>query len=202
MKQIFISMTLVFGLQLGLSAAPDGPTPRIDLRGLGKGKNLLEFSKMYIFGTTKAKISYANWKWVKGKSYCIAYFFGAPASKWTLIGIQFTPSVSGTVKINLLAQPHKKGQNEQVVYYDQMKVTGAKLENASFENHKSLVPTGWKRSDLNNKHTVIAGVVSKPVKDGKYAVITTHDSRLIYNLRVKAGHKVIIEVWAYPKSGK
>jgi hypothetical protein len=202
MKQIIISITLAVGLQLGLSAAADGPTPRIDIKGLGKGKKLLEFSKMHVFGTVKAKVTYANWKWVKGKSYCLAYFFGAPAGKWTLVGTQFTPSISGTVQIKLLSQPRKKGQNEQVVYYDHLKVIGAKMENLSFEKHKDLVPTGWKQKDLKNRHTITAGIVSQPVKDGKYAVITTHDSRLIYNLKVEAGKKVIIEVWVYPKSGK
>jgi hypothetical protein len=196
-KPTILSMAMIVGLQLGLSAAP--AIPRIDIRGLGKGKHLLEFSKMYIFGTTKAKVSYANWKWVKGKSYYIAYFFAAPTGKWTLVGTQFTPSVSGTVQITLLAQPRRKGQSEQVVYYDQLKVIGAKLENLSFEKHHSLVPAGWKRIDLKNKHTISAGVVSKPVKEGKYAVRATHDSRLVHDLKVEAGKKVIIEVWVYLK---
>lgn len=194
-------MAIIVGLQTGITAAPirTTPIPRIDIKGLGKGKNLLEFSEMYVFGTTKAKVKYANWKGVKGKSYYISYFFGASAGNWILIGTQFTPTASGMVQISLMAQPGSKGQREKVVYFDQLTVIGAKLKNAEFEKHNSLIPTGWKRKYMKKKHNIVSGIVFKPVKNGKCAVQVSHDYCLTQTFKVTKGEKVIIEVWVYPK---
>jgi hypothetical protein len=171
-----------------------GVTPRIDLQG-SAGK--VQFSKLKVFGSDKSKISLARWKWVKGDSYAIAAFYGVKSKVWTRIGIKFTPTAGGDVKLMLLA--NRLRNKEGIVYYDNIEVSGAEIVNPDFEeiNSASGLPVMWKRMNLNKNVEIEASFFKGCKKSGNVSAQVHHDSRIYQLIKVNKGKPVIIEAWVY-----
>lgn len=186
-------LTTIFAIQ-SLYA---GTTPRIDLYGL-KGK--VQFKELKVFGSDKSKIQLARWKWVKGDSYALATFAGLQVNTWTQVGLKFTPTSTGKVRLLILGQPERN--REGIIYFDNLEVKGAELFNQDFEeiDPSRKLPILWKRQNIKKNVETLAGYSREYKKNGNISALVHHDSRLFQTIEVEKDKPVIIEVWVYFKS--
>ncbi|MDD5155463.1 MAG: hypothetical protein PHF11_03145 [Candidatus Omnitrophica bacterium] len=118
--------------------------------------------------------------------------------KWQKLWIEFTPSDSGSVFIELRGSNFtdlKKNRHE--VYFDEVVVEGkdAEINNGGFEKLDSKGnPAGWGYASSSK-----SGNINKnEAHSGKYSVLVWHDSPVIQKVAVKAGNKYKISAWVKP----
>jgi hypothetical protein len=192
MKLVKINLFIaaVFTVQM-LNAAT---TPRIDLQGL---KGEVQFKDLKTFGSDKSKITLAKWKWVKGDSYILASFIDLKSKVWTKVGLKFTPTSDGQVKLMLLG--NRERNREGIIYYDDLEVKGTNIINPDFEEidpGKNL-PIMWNRMNVMKGVEALAGFSREYKENANISALVHHDSRLYQIITVKKNKPVIIEAWVY-----
>lgn len=189
-----IQRLLFVAILYSISSLHAAVMPRIDIQGI-KGK--VEFKDLKVFGSNKAGIILARWKWIKGDSCAVATFRGLKTKTWTLIGLQFTPKTSGKVKLMLMA--NRNNYAEGVAYYDNLAIKGAELLNTDFEevDPSRKLPFQWHLMNLRKNREKLATYSSEFKKSGKVSALVYYESRLVQNFTVEKGKPVTIEVWVY-----
>lgn len=190
----YIKRSLPIILTLAVQTIYAVTTPRIDLQGI---KGEVQFKNLKVFGSDKAKIILARWKWVKGDSYALATFKGVKAKTWNKIGIKFTPANKGRVKLMLLGSYERS--REGIVYYDGLELQGADIANPDFEeiDSKTKLPLIWKRMNLKKNVETLACFSKKYKKSASISAQVHHDSRIYQIIEVEKDKPVIIEMWVY-----
>lgn len=196
MKSSASLLCSVFALILLVSAplrADESKTVRIDLNGETQG---VELSVDAASPGAMAK----NSEWRKDKArFWITASFPSRAEAWTEGSITFTPSVTGRVVV-ILKGPYVRqpggGARVVWVYFDDLRVTGARLANPGFEEVQGNRPVGWYRPPPPTGATVtpetMADLDATQPAEGKFCARVWHNSNLTQAMDVTAGQPVTL----------
>ncbi len=128
-----------------------------------------------------------------------------PADEWKQFEYNFTPEADGEVDIILMAQGHLNAAGDDHlplwVYFDEVRVEGAKLANGGFEELDAPGrPTGWRNGPPNGGWLIPD---EGSAFEGTNSVKVWHNGRWEQRVTVTAGEPVTITamVRAEPKPG-
>ena len=116
--------------------------------------------------------------------------------KWTTFTFSFIPQETGEVSINIMSDYSSQPGaalgiiNAHWIYYDNIRVSGAKLLNGNFDkiNKETNKPKGWICAPENVvKRTSKISTVS-----GSHMVKAWHNRRVIQTIKVRKGQKVTV----------
>jgi endoglucanase len=141
--------------------------------------------------------SLARMAWLPVAEQPLTYVAHWPIRHWTWsrVALSFVPQSNGTVSVDLLG-PWAQAQGTNVlarmeVLWDDVRATGAALENGSFESLADGAPLGW----ANPWGGDVVLLQNPPPPDGAHAVAAWHDRRLRQTLHVSAGVPVELSAW-------
>ncbi|MFA5156614.1 MAG: hypothetical protein WC532_04405 [Candidatus Omnitrophota bacterium] len=143
-------------------------------------------------GTNKTRYDYAHWLSPddQRKHWVVE---GEVGSQWEKLWIEFTPSASGYVLINLRGSYYEDIQeNHHDVWVDDCDVSGASIKNGDFE---MIDPTGkpayWGWNGTPDRY-VTDGSQSH---GGQCSVLVWHDIALVQKISVTAWQRYTISAW-------
>ena len=140
-------------------------------------------------GTNNKGLEPSNPGWVDGptKELFIVAIGGSMTKEWAAYGFSFIPDKDGTVLIKLMGP----WMSPVWLGYDNLVVTGAKLENLDFESvDKSGSLDGWASTPEN----LVAN--SAGAQSGKNFVRVAYDKMVVGKLTVTKGQEVTINFQA------
>ena len=165
-------------------AAAGPPQVRLDVIGVD------EMVPLKLLSASKdAKAAQATW--LPGEKKECFLFVEAPltADAWTETTLKFTPLKDGTLTLKLKGEFRKKGEEPVWVYYDDITVEGAELQNGNFEQDggkgRAAGWPQWKKGAEYVKNKSLA-------RTGNACVKVCHESAIAQPLRVKAQQPVTI----------
>lgn len=107
---------------------------------------------------------------------------------WTEATLSFTPATDTTITLTLLGPWNEKSAREEVLY-DNLRITGANLGNADFEETKDSGFTSWKSDPIPFDAWPLA---DESAPSGKRIAAAWNNRTLSQNFPVKAGIPVTI----------
>ncbi len=173
--------------------ADESRTVRIDFNGEAQGVALA------VNGASPGAMA-KNSEWRKDKAeFWITATFPSRAESWSEGSITFTPSVTGRVVV-ILKGPYvrQQGAGARVVwvYFDDLRVTGARLVNPGFEEVQGNRPVGWYRPPPPTGATVtpetMADLDATQPAEGKFCARVWHNSNYSQAMDVTAGQPVTL----------
>ncbi len=111
---------------------------------------------------------------------------------WRTWAVKFTPVSSGTVSLSLMGPWEEASKGvifRQDVLWDAIEVTGATLENGSFENGSGKTATGWAGGV-----EIVSSSSETQAVEGQRLARTWHNAALTTNLKVTGGKSVQIKL--------
>lgn len=181
-------------LALPLFAGDESRTVRIDLNA---EKDLV---KLAVDATSDGARA-ANSEWRKEKAdYWITAVFPSD-SRWGESSITFTPATSGRVVI-ILKGPYIRGANSDSplklvwAYFDEIRATGAIVQNPGFEELQGEKPVAWYRQPTPNGVKLppesLADLDPIQPDKGRFAARVWHHSSYSQAIQVEAGKPVTL----------
>ncbi len=111
---------------------------------------------------------------------------------WRTWMVKFTPANSGTVALSLMGPWEEASKGvifRQDVLWDAIEVTGATLENGSFENGSGKTATGWAGGV-----EIVSSSSETQAVEGQRLARTWHNAAMTSNLKVTGGKPVQIKL--------
>lgn len=177
-----------------ISCASEADSVRIDFNGEAQGVVLK------LNGTSPGAQA-KNSEWRKDKApFWITATFPSRAEVWGEGSITFTPATTGRVVV-ILKGPYVRqegGDGVRVVwvYFDDLRVTGARLVNPGFEEVQAHRPVGWYRppppAGVTLAPEFLADLDTTQPAEGRACARVWHNSNYSQAIDVTAGQPVTL----------
>lgn len=160
---------------------------RIDIDGAGARVRLEPLNAVNLSNEIPAKISNCSWRG-GAAIYTLSASIMILPGECNKVRIEFMPLSDGELKLMLMGSYVKSEQLSQAsVYWDNVRITGAKLLNADFESQ-----SGWEQTGSQEEKTGF-GLMPTPKWFGRgMCAKAWHNSRMVQSIRVTKGEKVVI----------
>ena len=190
---VFWCVTVVAVLQATLSFAVDNPAK---LAGAGRFDLIADDAVGELRGgeIVAGSASIERMSWLPAKEQPRGYVVSGPISHrgWREWRLQFTPAKNGNVTLSLRGAWEEASPGvvfRQEVLWDDFVVTGATINNGSFEDQEEVgVPLGWQTSGGRS----IVATKDVPAIKGERIARTWHNQNLSTTLAVTEGKPVSI----------
>ena len=195
-RHVFSLVVACLALCAGASpvSASEAHSVRIDFNGESQGVTLK------VNGTSPGAQA-KNSEWRKDKApFWITANFPSRAEAWGEGSITFTPAASGRVVVILkgpyVRQAGGAGARVVWVYFDDLRVTGARLVNPGFEEVQANRPVGWYRppppTGVTLTPELMADLDTTQPAEGRVCARVWHNSNLSQAIEVTAGQPVTL----------
>ena len=154
--------------------------------------NAFELTNVKAGGTDQYKLDYARWESpANQKKHWIVE--GGVGKKWENLWIEFTPSASGTVLVNLRGSFYEDMQQyHHDVWVDDFEVKGALVKNGSFEMiDPSGKPAYWGWTGSARQYSTDGS----QARSGQCCVLVWHDLPLVQAITVEANKTYRVSAW-------
>jgi hypothetical protein len=177
-----------------VSRASEENSVRIDFNGEAQGVTLK------VNGASAGAVA-KNSEWRKEKApFWVTAIFPSRAATWSEGSITFTPAVTGRVVVILkgpyVRQKEIGGARVVWVYFDDLRVTGARLVNPGFEEIQANRPVGWYRppppAGVTLADELMADLDTTQPAEGRVCARVWHNSNYSQAIDVTAGQPVTL----------